>query len=264
MGSNPATPTEKHQVSAGAERSAPGLICFVASFWEPFGSRPPEPAPPATPTDGSVEEAAERAVDYLRAGSPVLAPWRYVVQVLDLLWSRQTERGRSRATWSRPGRTRRTRPASSPRSTLHDVDLGKRRLTIAAGSARNPDSKSLRAPGQRGRKPAIYVADRHALIQPDAADTPGISSRLSRSVAVPESGGTTRDGSIREPTSRPTDFRKARSVPRHAAAGHQANQLSHTSRWPGPANSSGALVGGQRMASQPLLQLLVTESVGDS
>jgi hypothetical protein len=39
VGSNPATPTVKHQVRPGAERSAPGLICVATPFWEPFGSQ---------------------------------------------------------------------------------------------------------------------------------------------------------------------------------------------------------------------------------
>jgi len=36
VGSNPATPTARHQVRPGAERSAPGLICFAGPFGVPF------------------------------------------------------------------------------------------------------------------------------------------------------------------------------------------------------------------------------------
>ncbi|WP_405617101.1 DUF1883 domain-containing protein [Streptomyces sp. NBC_00076] len=38
MGSNPATPTVKHQVRPDAERSASGLICLVGPFWSHLGA----------------------------------------------------------------------------------------------------------------------------------------------------------------------------------------------------------------------------------
>jgi hypothetical protein len=67
VGSNPATPTVKHQVRPGAERSAPGLICSVAPFWEPIASRFREPAPRARLPTSTQERVGQSQSQCLKA-----------------------------------------------------------------------------------------------------------------------------------------------------------------------------------------------------